>query len=268
MDNSEPQTRYSIRAVDRALRILMAFTAQKGELTIGELTAAAEVPRSTVFRLLATLEIGGFVERGSQPDTYRLGPNALLVGGAALRQVNFHDRIRPHLKQLMHETGETVHLVIFRSNQAIVLDKIDSQHAIQLVSNIGYQSPLHASAAGKLLLAFQPDDVIQEVLNGYVYTPLTPNTIADPQTLLAHLQQIRKQQFSLDLEEVELGLRCIAAPVYNFSGEVAAGVSMSGPAHRITPAAVEKFVPVVRQATARMSQDLGFVDQSAVRNLS
>lgn len=258
MNSLDDSQRYSIRAIDRALRILMGFTTTGAELTIAALAASAEVPRSTAFRILATLEAAAFVERGSGADTYRLGPSALLLGGAALRQLDVHQRLRPLLEALMQASGETVHLVFFREGQAMVVDKIDSYHAIRLVSTIGFRSPLHATSAGKLLLAHQPSTRIEQILSDYEFTAFTEKTLTNADDLRRHFVQVRRQGYALDEEEFEVGLRCIAAPIRDASHEVFAGVSISGPTQRMTPAKVESLIPLLLEYTDQMSRKIGF----------
>lgn len=255
--NDESQ-RYSIRAIDRALRLLMSFTADSAELTIAALAASADVPRSTAFRILATLEAAGFVERGLAADTYRLGPSALLVGGAALRQLDFQQRLRPQLEALMHATGETVHLVVFRDHQTLVVDKIDSHHAIRLVSNIGFRSPLHATSAGKVMLAHQSTAHIDQILRQYSFTPFTAATIVDADALRAHCAEIRQQGYALDDEEFETGLRCVAAPIRDSSHVVVAGVSISGPTQRMTREKIIALIPLLLEHAGQMSRRLGY----------
>lgn len=259
----EDAQRYSIRAIDRALRILMGFTTAGSELTIGALAAIAEIPRSTAFRMLVTLESAGFVERGKGADTYRLGPSALQLGGAALRQLDFQQRLRPHLEALMQTTGETAHLVIFRNTQTLVVDKIDSYHAIRLVSDVGYRSPLHATSAGKLMLAHQPAEQIDRILANYTFTPFTKNTITNAADLREHLAQIRAQGYSQDEEEFEIGLRCVAAPIRDSSLKVLAGVSISGPRQRMTDEKVAEVIAVAGQYTEQMSRILGYPGEAA-----
>jgi DNA-binding IclR family transcriptional regulator len=261
MNSLDDSQRYSIRAIDRALRILMGFTTAGAELTIGALAASAEVPRSTAFRILATLEAAGFVERGNGADTYRLGPSALLLGGAALRQLDIHQRLRPLLEALMQASGETVHLVFFRERQAMVVDKIDSYHAIRLVSNIGFRSPLHATAAGKLLLAHQPGMLIDQILRDYEFTAFTEKTLTDADALRRHFAQVCQQGYALDEEEFEAGLRCIAAPIRDAAHEVFAAVSISGPTQRMTPAKVASLIPLLLEYTAQMSRKIGFAGE-------
>ena len=255
--NDDPQ-RYSIRAIDRAMRVLMGFTTANAELTIGALASSAEVPRSTAFRILATLEATGFVERGTIADTYRLGPSALLVGGAALRQLDFQQRLRPQLEALMQATGETVHLVIFRERQTLVVDKIDSYHAIRLVSNIGFRSPLHATSAGKLMLAHQPAARIDQILDDHEFTPFTEKTLTNADALRQHFVQIREQGYAVDDEEFEAGLRCVAAPIRDSSRAVFAGVSISGPTQRMTHAKVATVIPLLLEQAEQMSRTLGY----------
>lgn len=256
--SSDDPQRYSIRAIDRAMRILMGFTADSAELTINALAASADVPRSTAFRILATLEAAGFVERGQVADTYRLGPSALLVGGAALRHLDFQQRLRPQLEALMQATGETVHLVIFRDHQTLVVDKIDSYHAIRLVSGIGFRSPLHATSAGKLMLAHQPAARIDHILRQHPFTPFTAHTITDADALRQHFDQIRQQGYAVDDEEFEPGLRCVAAPIRDSSHAVVAGVSISGPTQRMTREKVATLIPVLLSHAEQMSRTLGY----------
>lgn len=260
---NEDAQRYSIRAIDRALRLLMSFTTDGAELTIGALASAAELPRSTTFRILATLEAAGFVERGNVADVYCLGPSALLLGGAALRQLDFQQRLRPSLEALMQATGETIHLVIFRDQQTLVVDKIDSYHAIRLVSNIGFRSPLHATSAGKLMLAHQPQVRIDHILSSHNFIPYTAQTITNADDLCCHFAQIRQQGYAVDDEEFEQGLRCLAAPIRDSTHEVFAGVSISGPTQRMTRERVHTLIPLLLEKTEEMSRLLGYAGTHA-----
>jgi DNA-binding IclR family transcriptional regulator len=158
----------------------------------------------------------------------------------------------------MQASGETVHLVVFRDQQTLVVDKIDSYHAIRLVSNIGFCSPLHATAAGKLMLAHQPPAHIDHILSGYEFTPYTERTITNATGLRRHFVQIRRKGYAQDDEEFETGLRCLAAPVRDISCEVFAGVSISGPAQRMTKEKIASLIPLLLEATEQMSRNLGY----------
>ena len=194
-----------VHAVDRALQVLLCFTGHSPTPTLEEIVEAVALPRRTVSRLLSTLERSGFVERLPQGEGYRLGKSIVLLGATALGQMDLVRQARPHLEGLMQATGETVHLVILNQNQGMVIDKIDSQRSVRMASTIGFRSPLHCTAVGKVLLAHLPPAAVDGLLPQLVLTRYTENTIIDLLALKEQLAVISEQGYAYDHEEIEPG---------------------------------------------------------------
>jgi DNA-binding IclR family transcriptional regulator len=250
--------KYRIRSVERALQVLLCFTQNRAALTSDEIGELVGLHKSTVYRILATLEASGFIERSPAGESYRLGAASLLLGTTALGQVDLPARARPHLQSLMHATGETVHLVVLHRNQGLVIDKIDSERSVRMASGIGFRSPLYCTGAGKVLLAHLPPANLEAFLAETELRTHTPHTITDPERLRRELVRAREQGFAMDKEEIEPGLRCVAAPIRDYSGGVIASVSISGPSSRMTSELLPQLCQTLVEHALRISNELGY----------
>lgn len=250
--------KYKIRSVDRALRVMMCFATVGPELTSDEIGAAVGLHKSTVYRMLATLEASQFVERSPDGEIYRLGAASVLLGTTALGEMDLPRVARPHLQSLMRSTGETVHLVVLNGGSGLVIDKIDSERSVRMTSSIGYRSPLHCTGAGKVLLAHMPPAEIEAFLAEDELPSYTAQTITDPEILCQQVEQIRREGYAMDDQENEPGLRCLAAPVHDYSGSVIASVSVSGPSSRMGCDALPLLQNVLLEHTGAISRELGY----------
>jgi DNA-binding IclR family transcriptional regulator len=250
-----PDAPVLLQSVSNALTIL-ELLGEQNEVGIADLARRLGLAKSTVHRLLTTLEAHGFAAQNPATGKYRLGLKAIAVAGRALDLIDFRPLVRPILLNLRDETGETAHLVIRYGDKALFIDKVESQSTIRMTSHLGWQAPLYCTATGKVLLAYLPAEERANLLSQLVFKGYTPNTITDPARLAAELEAIRTRGFSCDNEEIELGLYCIAAPVFGRQGEIVAALSISGPVTRIKnkPALIEK----VRLAGQEASRALGF----------
>jgi len=251
------EDRYSIRSVDRAVDILECIAAQNGALTVDQVVAATRLPKTTVFRVLATLATRRLVERDEQTQTYRLGMLALVIGARAMGDLDLRRLARPHLERLVAETGETVHFSILSEDKALCIDKLDTSRSMRMASFVGFLDPLHCSGVGKALLAFQDEPVRQQLMARMQFEAHTPHTITEPERLAAHVAEIRVRGYAIDDEEIEQGLRCVAAPIRDHSGAVIAAVSISGPTTRVTDANLADLVKAVQGCARTISRDLG-----------
>lgn len=256
--NSSDTERYAVRSVDRALDIIQCVAERNGTASVDEITAATGLPKTTVFRVLATLTARRFVDRDPERQTYRLGTMALMIGARALGDLDLRQVAKPHIEQLMQRTSETVHLAVLADDTALCIDKIDSNRSVRMSSFVGFRDPLYCSGVGKALLAFQDEDTRRTLLAGMRFGRLTPHTIADSATLAAQIETIRRQGYATDIEEMEEGLACIAAPIRDHSGKVVASVSISGPTTRVSDETMPELIRIVRAAATDISRDLGF----------
>lgn len=170
---------------------------------------------------------------------------------------------RPHLERLAAETGETVHLSILSDDKALCIDKLDTSRSMRMASFVGFLDPLHCSGVGKALLAFQDEPVRQQLMTRMQFEAHTPHTITDPERLAAQVAEIRIRGYAIDDEEIEQGLRCVAAPIRDHSGAVTAAVSISGPTTRVTDANLADLVKAVQGCARAISRDLGVIEGAA-----
>jgi DNA-binding IclR family transcriptional regulator len=258
MNSSASEDRYAIRSVDRALDIIACIAGRNGALTVDQITEATGLPKSTVFRVLATLTARRFVDRDPQSQTYRLGMLALVIGARALGDLDLRRVARRYIEALMGESGETVHLAILDQASALCIDKIDSNRSVRMSSFVGFRDPLHCSGVGKALLAFQDDATLAGLIEGMTLDARTPHTITDRAALEAQVAVIRRQGYATDVEEIEEGLCCIAAPIRDHSGAAIAGVSISGPTTRVNADSLTALIPLVTACADAISRELGF----------
>lgn len=251
------EDRYAIRSVDRAIDILECIAAQNGALTVDQIVAATGLPKTTAFRVLATLTARRVIERDEQTQTYRLGALALVIGARAMGDLDLRRAARPHLEQLVADTGETVHLSILSDDKALCIDKLDASRSMRMASFIGFLDPLHCSGVGKALLAFQDEPVRRQLLAGMRFEPHTPHTITDRAGLAGQIEEIRARGYAIDDEEIEVGLRCVAAPIRDHSGQVVAAVSISGPTSRVANTVLGEIARAVTRCAGQISHELG-----------
>lgn len=256
------EDRYAIRSIDRAIDILESVAARNGALTVDQIVASTGLPKTTAFRVLATLTARRLLERDEQTQTYRLGLLALVVGARAMGDLDLRRSARPHLERLVADTGETVHLSILSDDKALCIDKLDASRSMRMASFVGFLDPLHCSGVGKTLLAFQDEPARQQLLARLQLEPHTPHTITDRAGLVAQIGEIRARGYAIDDEEIELGLRCVAAPIRDHSGTVIAAVSISGPTTRVTEANLPDLAKAVGGCARAISRELGALEEA------
>jgi len=251
----------SVQSVKRAMAILEELATEKEGLGVTELAKRINLHKSTVHRLLNTLLDMGYVEQNVSSEKYRLGMKLLFLGGAILERMDIRHEAQDLLKELSQKVNETVHLVVPDGYGAVYIDKIDSNKTIRMYSQIGRIAPLHASAVGKAILAYSDDKFIKEVLKKGL-EKFTPNTIIEPDKLLQHLKKIREQGFSIDDEENEEGIRCVAAPVFDYRGKVIGAISVSGPTVTVTQKKLKQISESVIECAKKISHRMGWNDNS------
>lgn len=216
-----------IQAVDRAMRIIDLFDEYTTELKITEISSRMSLHKSTVHSLLKTLMFHGYIAQDEANGKYRLGLKLVEKGQLLLQGLDIRSVSRPMLAALSASTGQTAHLVILRGREGVYIDKIEGERAAIRYSHLGRAVPLHCSAVGKVLAAYQPEDKLEELLAGYAYNSHTPNTITSREAFIRELQQVRLNGYAVDNQENEAGVRCVAAPVFDHAGHVAAAISVS-----------------------------------------
>ena len=248
------------QTIARANSVLDALATNPCGISLAELCEQTGLAKSTLHRILATLVHFGFVRQAPVSRHYSLGFKLLELGNILLRQLDIRKEANPFLIALSNAIGETVHLVIRDGPSAIYIDKVDSgvQGGLQMVSRIGMAIPLHCSAVGKVFLSHMDEEEVLGLLGERQLAPRTEKTIPDITLLLAHLREVGKTGFAVDDEENEAGIRCVAAPIKDNTGEVVAAMSVSGASARITLEKIANELAAQVVATARhISQSLG-----------
>ena len=248
-----------INSVAKALSVLEIIGKSEKELTLTEIARILDMHKSTVFRLLSTLENNGFITRDNISGKYKLGLKILQLAGELLENIDLRKIARPVLERLVEDCNETVHLVVLDKNYIIYIDKVESCNTIRLYSRIGVQGFAHSTSAGKVMLAFLPERRLKNLILEAELPKRTPNTIIDYEVLMEHLAMVRKKGYAVDDIENEAGVRCVAAPVRNHLGQVVAAVSIAGPSERMTIDRIENSLcHKVMEATEKISRLLGY----------
>jgi IclR family KDG regulon transcriptional repressor len=259
---TKPKSDYSIQTVSNALRLLEAFR-EEDEIGVSELARRLDLHKNNVFRLLATLEERGYIEQSPESDRYRLGTRCLELARAFTHGQSLLHRARPILESLAAALNETVHLGVLREYEVVHLDGEQPKQLVLTASRIGERLPVHCTALGKVLLGCGADVVRESFDRDWVLgrglQRRTEATICDREKFFEHLRSVAGQGFALDLEECEMGLRCVATPVFDASGHVVAALSASGPAFRLAEdRLLRQVLPVLSAASERLSRELGY----------
>lgn len=244
----------SVQSVDRALSILEVL-AHRGSGTLTELAEDLDVHKSTAFRLVATLEEHGLVEQSENRGRYRLGMGILRLAGATGARLDLVQEARPITRELASETGETVNIAVLSEASALYVEQVAGSSALQSHNWVGQHIPLHATSNGKVLLSGLDREALDPLLeNLRLHTEVTK---VDPVALRTELTQVRSQGYAVAVDELEVGLAAVAAPIRNAHGDVMASMSVSGSTFRLSGDRLTEIVQAVVVAAAEVSRRLG-----------
>lgn len=240
-----------VQSVDRALAILEALADRPDGLPFTDLAAALDMPPASAHRLLRTLTEADYVREVAESGRYIIGGRMMRLAGRALdHRTQLRTLARGYLRELVDRTQETANLATLDGGWASFIDQVQSDRLVRAGTFL--RSPLYCSAAGKSLLAFQSEPVRAELMDRLQLDVLTQHTIRDQAALEAELTRVRSLGYSVDDEEMEIGSRCIGAPVL-LGGEPVAAISIAGPTTRITADAVRPLSAIVRDVAERLS---------------
>ncbi len=253
------KSEYIVQSVDRAFDILEAFNYQEEELGVTELSQKLGLHKNNVFRLLATLECRGYIEQDKRTGNYRLGIKTFEVANIFLHHLGLRRQARPILEELVSRCDETAYLAILDGTEVVYVLMHETSHTVRIVPRLGHRLPAYCTASGKIQLAYESRDHLAQIFEGRSLKAHTGNTIDNFEKLTTHLKDVAQLGYAVDNEELEEGVRCVAAPVKDYSGRVMAGVGLSGPVSRFSMERIEKeLVPLVKEAATKISQRLGY----------
>lgn len=250
---------YVIKSVANALDLLEEFSGDVRELGVTELSRRLRLHKNNVFRLLATLEQRGYIEQNRETENYRLGLKSLELGQTFLRQIGLVRQTRPILEELVKKCNENANLGIIRQNSVVVLDVVETEQSVRVASRIGWRLPVYCSAMGKAQIAFKSESEVERIISWDEMKKFTETTIIGREKFLQHLKEVREKGYAVDNEEYELGVKCVGAPIWDYTKNVVAGISVSGPAFRLINEILEKeIIPRVIEAGREISKRLGY----------
>ena len=256
MEKTKPN--YPIKVLDKTFSILEILLHHGSSMHMTEISKKLGLYPSTIHRILDTLKHWGYVEQDPHTQKYRLGLKLLELGMAKLHQMDLVKEATPYLKELVNQCNETVHLGVLEEGEVLYLAKEESSQTIRMISYVGKRAPLHCTALGKVLLAYLSEEERKKILEGKVLPYLTENTITDKKELEKELGKVREQGFALDREENEKDVRCVAAPIRNYQGEVIAALSISSPIFRIDRNAQNNLKEALLETSEKISKRLGY----------
>jgi len=242
-----------IQSLARGLKIMELMAVSEEGIGITELAEKLGVDKSSASRLVHTLVSHGYAEQIPGTRRFRLGPQVVRLSRSLLTRMPLREEAKPFLRQLVDRTGECAHLAILAQGQALYIDQVESPATLRVTTGVGTLAPLHCTALGKCLLAFTDDVPLPPELPAF-----TPRTITDPDTLRLHLEQTRRQGYAVDDEEYDYGVRCVAAPVYDFRGKVIGAIGISGPAGRMNLDRLPEYARIVMEASKGLSDRMSF----------
>jgi DNA-binding IclR family transcriptional regulator len=263
-DNSGPKRNHNgrdkqtVQSLSRGLEILDIFSDARTSVSIGEMAEQLGIHKSSASRLAATLASKDYLRlTDARKGTYSLGSRLAVLGPLAAAGINAITLIQPHLSELTRVTGETGHVAVLDDSIAETVVVTDGWHTVRMHSWVGKRSPAHCSSMGKALLSGLREDQLVPMYPGGKLIQMTPKTVKDVDDLTGQLGGIRGEGFALDDEELEEGLRCVAAPVFGPDGSIPFSISISGPTQRITTERIPAVADWVRWSAWKASQALG-----------
>lgn len=249
----------TIQSVSRAMAIMEHLAHAGNDTGITAIANDLSLHKSTCFGLLHTLRKLGYVFQDEKTGHYSLGIKVFELGQRYMENLDLRSVAQPHLIALSEEALETVHLVIREGAHAVYIDKINGPHAMSISSQVGQRARLYCTGVGKAILANMSPKEMEAALPK-VLEPMTEHTITDKKKLIEHLREIKKNALSVDNQEIELGLMCIAAPIFNADCTVSAAISVSAPTTRLTGKRVKLLSNSLKKAAESISRKLGCRD--------
>lgn len=254
------------KTVVKAIELVECLSRADQPVGITWLAKELGLTKSNVFRLLNTLVHRGFVRRHAADGQYELTLKVWELGQSVLSRLDVKKAAAPHLNELMKETNESVHLSIFDDGHVLYIDKVESEQPVRAYSRVGDRPPPHCIATGKVLLAYQPEETIENICRHL--ERFTPRTITDPRVLRKELEQVRKLGYSVNKGEWRETVCGVAAPIRDYSGGVVGAVGISGPAERLKPNKLDRLAPVVMACADRISADMSYRPVAPAANAS
>lgn len=246
-----------VQAIDRAVMILRCFSEKKRELRLSDISGELDLNKSTVHGILSTLKYHGLIDQDEETQKYRLGLGLIELGSIVMNSMDVREIAEPFIRDIRDRLQETIHLGTLDKSEVVYIDKQESNQSMRITTTIGARKPAYCTALGKAMLAYLPPEILTELLPEQL-PKFTPTTITDKSQLLEELSKIRKNGYSFDNEENIEGLKCVGAPIFDHTGNARYGISVSGPAIRMTQDKITEAITILTAAAKEISYRLGY----------
>lgn len=247
-----------VQSVDRAMLILDHLKESPKGLGVTELSKRLVVAKSTVHRLLSTLEKHRYVKKVNNDGVYQLGLKFLEMNETVIENLDIVELAHPILEKLTNKVSDITHLAMLENFELIYIDKVENKSIIRIYSQTGKRGPLHCTGVGKAIAAYFSEHKLELFLNRTELKKFTQSTFTSKEAFKNELKKIRVEGYSIDNEEHEEGIRCVAVPVFDHLGEVNYAISVTGTINRMTNQHVEEIIPLLKESAYEISQQIGY----------
>ncbi|HHZ02938.1 MAG TPA: IclR family transcriptional regulator [Tissierellia bacterium] len=248
--------RNTVQAIDRAVAIIECFRGKK-ELKLSEISERLDLNKSTVHGILTTLKHHGFISQDKNTQRYRLGIRFIEFGDIVMNSLNIRSAALPVIKEVCSKIEETVHIAMLDGSDVVWIEKQECNRSIKTSTTIGAKLPAYTTADGRIILCYQDLDKIDNYLPEEI-PKYTPNTITDKCEFVKRLKEMKEQGFAIDNEEVVEGIKCVAAPIFDYNGDAKFSISTTGPAFRMTEEKICQLIPIIKEAAKEISYSIGY----------
>jgi IclR family transcriptional regulator, KDG regulon repressor len=251
-------TDYNVRAVERALQILGCFDDQHPERGLSDISQVVKLHKATTHRIVTTLVNYGYLERADDGQKYRLGLQLTNLGFKTIRRIDLRREALPYMQQLSKQLEEACDLSIFDQGEVFYIEYVPGPHALTVAAAVGQRLPPFCTASGKLFMANLPPSEL-DLLLSHPMVSYTENTITSPDQLRQQLETVRKQDYAIDNEEFETGIRAVSAPIRDQLGKIAGSISVPAPTSRMTVDRIPQVVKALMDTAQAISRRMGWV---------
>jgi DNA-binding IclR family transcriptional regulator len=252
------EDKYRVPGLERGLRVIEYLNDHPDGMSMGELSSRLGIPTNSIYRILATLERGNYVQKRENSSHYFLGSKLLSMSAPVTGVPSFVESSLPHMRTLRDETKESILCGTLLGHEGVVLEQVEGLHSFSFRIKPGLRFPLHTAAPGKLFLAHMSEDERSAYLEGASFEKFTPNTLTSASALMKEVKQAGIDGFAFDREEEMIGQVCVASGVFNRSGRLIGAIWMVAPSYRVLPSDLLPFAEKVRECAERISLSFGY----------
>lgn len=248
----------TVKSVDRAMQILKILGGYREGCGVTELSKQVDINKSSVYKILSTLMKHHLVEQEHATGKYRLGFALLELANNLIDTIDLRKQAYPFLIDLEKATNEVIHLALLDNGEVVYIEKLEGNETLRMHSKVGRRAPVNCTGVGKAILAFLPKDEVEVILDNNGMNAHTDRTITDKEVYIRELESVRQEGYAFDDEENELGIQCVAVPIFNHRQQVIASISISGPTVRMSDERKAQLIDLMKATGLKISEQMGY----------